>query len=92
MNHHPHYTCDESGVTVRNESPPTGHPRNFKDHPMKFSVHRDRTLELSGEHFTTRMQLSIDEALGLAMLLLYTLREEVYLAQLPPTQFTEVRK
>ena len=75
MNTHPHYTCDATGVTIRHAAPPSHPPRNFTDHPVRFAVHRDLTLELSGEHFTTKKTLSVDEALGLAMLLLFAVRD-----------------
>lgn len=78
MNHHPHYTCDASGVTIRHAAPATEHPRDFTSRPVQFAVHRDRTLELSGQHFTAKTQLSIDEAIGLAMLLLFAVREDAH--------------
>lgn len=78
MNHHPYYTCDASGVTIRHAPPPTDNPRDFKNLPVQFAVHRDRTLELSGQHFTAKTQLSIDEAIGLAMLLLFVVREDTH--------------
>jgi hypothetical protein len=75
---HPFYTCDASGVTIRHAAPPTEHPRNFKTRPVQFSVNRDRSLQLHGEHFTATMRLSTDEAIGLAMLLMFTVREDAH--------------
>lgn len=75
---HPFYTCDASGVTIPHAAPPTEHPRNFKDRPVQFSVNRDRSLQLHGEHFTATMHLSMDEAIGMAMLLLYSVREDAH--------------
>lgn len=76
MLNHPHYTCDASGVTIRHTAPPTERPRNFAAQPVQFSVHRDRTIELAGEHFTAKMKLNSDEAIGLAMLLLFAVRDD----------------
>lgn len=78
MIQHPHYTCDASGVTVRSAESATDHPRDFTSRPVQFAVHRDRTLVLNGQHFTAKMQLSIDEAIGLAMLLLFSVREDTH--------------
>ncbi|MBL8388091.1 MAG: hypothetical protein JNK17_07750 [Hydrogenophaga sp.] len=76
MNNHPHYTCDASGVTIRHAAPPTDRPRDFARNPVHFTVHRDRTIELCGEHFTAKKTLTVDEALGLAMLLLFAVRDD----------------
>ncbi|WP_374410640.1 hypothetical protein [Hydrogenophaga sp.] len=82
MNIHPHYTCDASGVTIRHAAPPTDRPRNFNDHPVRFAVHRDCTLELYGEHFSAKKTLTVDEALGLAMLLLFAVRDDAAIIEL----------
>ncbi|MDI3511593.1 MAG: hypothetical protein PWQ61_2358 [Betaproteobacteria bacterium] len=78
MNQHPYYTCDESGVTVLPFAPTTHVPPEFKSGEVRFAVHKDRTLEISGENFSASKQLSIDEAVGLAMLLLFVVREDTY--------------
>jgi hypothetical protein len=72
-----HYICDAAGVTVRPAPPPTDHPRNFKDRPVQFSVSRDGTLALHGQHFSAQMNLTSDEAIGLSMLLLFFAREDL---------------
>ena len=82
MNIHPHYTCDASGVTIRHAAPPTDRPRDYKSRPVQFAVHRDRTLELSGEHFTAKMKLTFDDALGLAMLLLFAVRDDAAIIEM----------
>lgn len=79
MNHHPHYTCDASGVTIRHAPPPTEIPRDFNGRPVQYAVKRDRTLELHGQHFTAKMQFSVDEAIGLAMMLLFSVREDQHM-------------
>lgn len=75
---HPHYTCDATGVTIRHTAPPTEHPRYYGHQPVQFTVRHDRTLELHGEHFSATMPLTIDAALGLASMLMFLVRNDLY--------------
>lgn len=80
MHQKPFFKIDAAGVTVGN--PPAAEPgrlpQDYKAQPVRFAVHRDLTLELHGEHFSAEAALTMDQAMGLAMLLMFACREQVY--------------
>jgi hypothetical protein len=78
---HPHYTCDATGVTIRHAAPPPEHPRYYGKQPVQFTMHHDCTLEMHGEHFSAKMQLTNDSALGLASMLLFLVRNDLFSKQ-----------
>lgn len=77
MHNHPHYTCDATGVTIRHIDPHKHAPRDYRQIPVQVAVHRDGTLEMHGEHFTAKAAMSVDQAIGLAMMILFTVRDQV---------------
>lgn len=53
-------------------------PIPAKKTTAKVSVHHDLSIELHGENFSIRRELTIDEALGLVGMLTYVIREQSY--------------
>jgi hypothetical protein len=78
---HTFYEIDDSGVTIRTAAEPD--PPGPKIHGPKVGVHRDLTIEMHGPHYSAKTQLSVDEALGLAMMLLFACREHPGVRTLP---------
>ncbi|MBS3996108.1 MAG: hypothetical protein KGZ67_02035 [Hydrogenophaga sp.] len=83
MHQKPFFKIDAAGVTVGSPPPsePGRQPQDYKAQPVRFAVHRDLTLELHGEHFSAKAALTIDQAMGLAMMLMFACRDQV--ARLP---------
>jgi hypothetical protein len=75
------YEIDDRGVTTRTAAEPQ--PQCVKIHGPKVRVHRDLTIEMHGPHYSAKTQLSVDEALGLAMMLLLACRDYPGVRTLP---------
>ncbi|MDP2188452.1 MAG: hypothetical protein Q8J69_07185 [Sphingobacteriaceae bacterium] len=86
MNQRTFFTIDETGLSMG--SPPAAErgrlPQDYKDRPVRTAVHRDLTIELHGEFFSASTKLNLDEAMGLAMLLMLVCRDQA--AKLKPSK------
>jgi hypothetical protein len=67
------YEIDDRGVTTRTAAEPD--PTGPKIHGPKVGVHRDLTIEMHFPHGSAKTQLTVDQALSLAMMLLFACRE-----------------
>ena len=84
---HKFHTLSAAGVLVGNPPPETSGrtPKDYESKPVRVSVHRDLTIELHSKNFSASAHLTLDEAMGLAMLLLFACRERQYAMHAQPT-------
>ncbi len=87
MNPKQFHTLSAAGVLVGNPPPeaPGRTPKDYESKPVRVSVHRDLTIELHSKSFSASAHLTIDEAMSLAMMLLFVCRERQYALQAQPT-------
>ena len=87
------HTLDATGVTVGNPPPetPGRTPKDYQNKPVRVSVHRDLTIELHGVNFSASAHLTVDEAMGLAMMLMLGCRDGLHALQAQPTVMVHVQ-
>jgi hypothetical protein len=85
MHTKPFFSAGADGVTVI--SPPAREPgrrpSDYKARPVQVAMHRDLTLEIHGETFSTKAKLDLDQAMGLAMMILFACRDHPAVLQAP---------
>lgn len=81
----PFFTAGADGVSVINPPArePGRHPSDYKARPVQVAVHRDLTLEIHGETFSTKAKLDLDQAMGLAMMILFACRDHPAVQRAP---------
>lgn len=91
MNTKPYFKICPDG-TVNVQPPPQLLPgQGYSKKPVQVAIrYNPLRLELHGEAFTASANLSTDDALSIAMMLVYAVREKVYGPQL--CEFVEVSK
>ena len=77
MQTQPFATINDTGLTFTGSRPVAHdpHKHDYSRRPVKVALHHDLTLEIHGEHFTTSTKLTVDDAMGLIMMLGYIVRE-----------------
>jgi hypothetical protein len=73
----PFTTITDNGMTFTGQRPVAHdpHKHDYSRRPAKVAIHHDLTLEIHGEHFSTSTRLTVDDAMGLIMMLGYIVRE-----------------
>ena len=73
-------TCPDGTVTILPSAPSTTHQRDYTKNPVQFSP-RSAPLgvEIHGNNFSTVINLSNEDALGIIFMLAYGMREAGYL-------------
>jgi len=77
MHTQPFFSAGANGVKVISTPPrePGRRPIDYQARPVQVAMHRDLTLEIHGETFSAKAQLSLDQAMGLAMMILFACRD-----------------
>lgn len=80
MNSKPYFKIDPDGaVKVLTGPPPKAAQIDYKKKPVQFAIRRDPlALEIHGENFSTTMDLNMDDALSIILMLTYAVREVAY--------------
>jgi len=73
----PFIKITSEGIQFLNE-PPECHPQHSEGAKITSGVRRDLTLVVYGKGFVVEHELTVDDALGLIMMLGYDLREKLY--------------
>ena len=75
----PFVNVDDSGLVILGARPTPREPgkHDYRDKPVRLSIHHNLTIELHGEQFSASHRLAADEALALISMLGYVLREEL---------------
>jgi len=90
---HKFHTFNAAGVQVGNPPPEASGrtPTDYAAKPVRVSVHRDGSIELHSKAFSASANLSIDEGLSVAMMLLFVCRDRLHAMQAQPTVMVDAR-
>ena len=91
MNSKPYFQIRPDGTVNVVPAPVKRATTDYSQKPVQYAVRHDSMrLELHGENFSTLINLSTDDALNIAMMLTYAVREALY--HTFKTEFVEVSK
>lgn len=80
MNSKPYFKIDPDGaVKVLTGPPPKAAKIDYTKKPVQFAIRRDPLgLEIHGDNFSAVIDLSMDDALSIILMLTYAVREAAY--------------